>query len=385
VAHTVTETGRIQTTWLIVLSAAVWAVAALPVAGQLRIPPKAGTPPATAPAPGASAGDKKPALDARRETLDLPVQFRKKKGDAEGRKAVVDRAIELGGQAPAAVLAAVQAEMAPLAARYRQAFYKEAQQKVRAQLKDVKPQDIDAHRQAIMATVNQPDLAKEMIVDKADPALKQLQERLLVSPEAVLAGAEALQKMRDELAALGQFADRLTEALPATAGKAAGAPAPARSDATLRADEEVAALMVIAADDKARKVLLDNLPLEAKIQPEEAKGIRFMNQVRILAGLAPCAIDTRLCDAARDHSKDMVEKTFFAHESPVSGKSQPWDRAKNFGTSANAENIASGASTGVEAIMQWWHSPGHLKNMMASHGRAGLGNFQKTWTQMFGG
>ncbi|MCX5674319.1 MAG: CAP domain-containing protein [Planctomycetota bacterium] len=379
-----TETGRIQTTWLIALSAAVWAVAALPAAGQLRIPPKAGTPPATAPAPGASAGDKKPALDARRETLDLPVQFRKKKGDAEGRKAVVDRAIELGGQAPAAVLAAVQAEMTPLAARYRQAFYKEAQQKVRAQLKDSKPQDIDAHRQAIMAAVNQPDLAKETIVEKADPALKQLQERLLVSPEAVLAGAEALQKMRDELAALGQFADRLTEALPA-AGKAAGAPAPARSDATLRADEEVAALMVIAADDKARKVLLDNLPLEAKIQPEEAKGIRFMNQVRILAGLAPCAIDTRLCDAARDHSKDMVEKKFFAHESPVPGKSQPWDRAKNFGTSANAENIASGASTGLEAIMQWWHSPGHLKNMMASHSRAGLGNYQKTWTQMFGG
>jgi uncharacterized protein YkwD len=35
--------------------------------------------------------------------------------------------------------------------------------------------------------------------------------------------------------------------------------------------------------------------------------------------------------------------------------------------------------------MQWWHSPGHLKNMMGSHGRVGLGNFQKTWTQMFGG
>ncbi|MCX5685710.1 MAG: CAP domain-containing protein, partial [Planctomycetota bacterium] len=382
------------------MAAVILAALAMPAAGQLRIPPKGSPPPTPTTAPGdasaAPSSDKKTPADLKREAADLPVQFRKKKGDAEGRKAVVDRAIELGGAAVTGVLAAVQAEMAPLAPKYRQAFYKEAQQKVRTKLADTKPQDIEALRQTIKSTVALADLTKEVVVEKADPALKQLEEKMLVTPDAVLADAEPLKKMRDELTVLAQFAQRLTDALPPPApktgappaakdGSAAAPPAPTpKFEEALATDEEVATLMVIAADDKARKVLLDNVPLELKIQPEEAKGIRFFNQVRLLAGLGPCAIDTRLCDAGRDHAKDMVEKSFFAHESPVAGKKTPWDRAKNFGASANAENIANGASSGAATIMQWWHSPGHLKNMMGSHNRVGLGNFKTTWTQMLG-
>lgn len=396
--YAATETQHTRRTGLIALAAVILAAMALPAAGQLRIPPKGAPPPApttapgTTPAPAAPAGDKKTAADLKREAADLPVQFRKKKGDAEGRKAVVDRAIELGGPAVAGVLAAVQAEMAPLQPKYRQAFYKEAQQKVRTQLKDVKSQDIEALRQTIVSTVGRGDLTKEMVVEKADPALKELEGKMLVRPEAVLADAEALKKMRDDLSALAQFAQRLTDAQPPPVAKTGAPPAPnegpspaaVKFEEALAADEEVATLMVIAADDKARKVLLDNIPLESKIQPEEAKGIRFLNQVRLLAGLGPCAIDTRLCEAARDHSKDMAEKSFFAHESPVAGKKTPWDRAKNFGASAGAENIAAGSAGGQSTIMQWWHSPGHLKNMMGSHNRVGLGNFKTTWTQMLG-
>ena len=385
--HAATDTQPIHRRWLTALAVAVGAVAAMPAAAQLGIPPKGSTPPAsTAPAPDTSSADKKTPADLKREAADLPVLFRKRKGDADGRKAVVDRAIELGGQAVTGVLAAVNTELAPLQVRYRQAFYKESQQKVREKLKDSTPQDIEGRRAVIMNTVNQADLAKEMIVEKADPALRELQQKLVVTPKVVLAGAEPLQKMRDELVLLSGFAQRLAGALPAPQARAAGdPPAAAKFEAALRTDEEVAALMVIAADDRDRKVLLDNVPLESKIQPEEAKGLRFLNQVRILAGLAPCAIDTRLCDAGRDHSKDMVEKKFFAHESPVPGKRQPWDRAKNFGTTATSENIAFGAASGPETIMQWWHSPGHLQNMMASHRRVGLGKYEKTWTQMFGG
>jgi len=395
--HVATQTRCTLTTWL--AAAVILTALAMPAAGQLRIQPKGGAAPTPAAAPaapsvsGAAASDKKTPADLKREAADLPVQFRKKKGDAEGRMAVVDRAIELGGLAVTGVAAAVQTEMAPLQARYKQAFYDEAQQKVRAQLKNVKPQDIEALQQTIMSTVGRADLTKEIVVEKADPALKELQRKMLVTPEAVLAEAETLKKMRDELTALARFAQRLADAQPAPTAKAAAAPA-AKDGATattptfeetLATDEQVAALMVIAADDRARKVLLDNLPLELKIQPEEARGIRFFNQVRLLAGLRPCAIDTRLCEAARDHAKDMVEKKFFAHESPVAGKKTPWDRAKNFGTTAGAENIAAGAAAGQATIMQWWHSPGHLKNMMGSHNRVGLGNFKTTWTQMLGG
>jgi uncharacterized protein YkwD len=58
---------------------------------------------------------------------------------------------------------------------------------------------------------------------------------------------------------------------------------------------------------------------------------------------------------------------------------------ENFGATANAENIANGSAGGPDTILQWWHSPGHLKNMMDSHSRVGLGCFQKTWTMMLGG
>jgi len=91
-----------------------------------------------------------------------------------------------------------------------------------------------------------------------------------------------------------------------------------------------------------------------------------------------------LYDAARDHAKDMVEKKFFAHDSPVPGKKTPWARAKRFGTSAHAENIAAGANTGADTIRLWWYSPGHHKNMMGGHARVGLGRHKKTWTQLFG-
>ncbi|MFI5378131.1 MAG: CAP domain-containing protein [Tepidisphaerales bacterium] len=54
------------------------------------------------------------------------------------------------------------------------------------------------------------------------------------------------------------------------------------------------------------------------------------------------------------------------------------------GTSASAENIASGTGTGEGAIRMWWHSPGHHKNMLARQHRTGLGRSGNHWTQMFG-
>jgi uncharacterized protein YkwD len=69
----------------------------------------------------------------------------------------------------------------------------------------------------------------------------------------------------------------------------------------------------------------------------------------------------------------------------VPGKATPWDRARQAGTSASAENIAAGTATGAGANKMWFHSPGHFKNMLSTgHHRMGLGNNGKIWTQMFG-
>ena len=103
----------------------------------------------------------------------------------------------------------------------------------------------------------------------------------------------------------------------------------------------------------------------------------------MLVGLNALVLDPKLCAAARDHSKDMAEKGFFAHESPVPGKKTPWDRAKNFGTTASGENIFMGSNDPHAAITGWFYSPGHHKNMFRPNlVRMGLGCTGKHWTQM---
>lgn len=162
-------------------------------------------------------------------------------------------------------------------------------------------------------------------------------------------------------------------------------------------DKDPAAVLGIGKDDAAkenalnvskmsaadRQVLEKNEKLAKEIKSEEAEGIRQLNEWRIALGLNALLIDPKLCDTGRDHSKDMAEQGFFAHESPVKGKKSPWDRAKNFGTKASSENIAinDGAKASNRA---WFHSPGHHKNMFAE-GRThiGLGGHGRHWTQMF--
>jgi len=137
-------------------------------------------------------------------------------------------------------------------------------------------------------------------------------------------------------------------------------------------------------DAATRAVLAANLQLASKIDPEEARCVLDLNLTRNLLGLAPVLIDLALTAVARDHSADMERLNFFSHDSPVPGKTTPWDRAKRVGTTASAENIAAGTLDGAVANLMWWHSPGHHKNMLGQHARVGLGRSGKYWTELFG-
>jgi uncharacterized protein YkwD len=136
--------------------------------------------------------------------------------------------------------------------------------------------------------------------------------------------------------------------------------------------------------EDARAALEANGKLVGKLDPEEVRAILACNLMRQLLGLSVLTIDTKLCDAARDHSKDMRTLNFFSHTSPVAGKTTPFDRAKNFGTSASGENIAMGYADGNAANQGWFHSPGHHKNMLGNHNRIGLGVDGSYYTEMFG-
>jgi hypothetical protein len=113
------------------------------------------------------------------------------------------------------------------------------------------------------------------------------------------------------------------------------------------------------------------------------QGIRDLNIMRLIFGQGVLAVNVKLCAASTDHSKDMNEKGFFAHESPVPGKKTPWDRAKNFETVAHGENIAMGMRDSFGANKGWFLSPGHFKNMFkSSFKKVGLGGYERHWTQM---
>ena len=163
------------------------------------------------------------------------------------------------------------------------------------------------------------------------------------------------------------------------------APAPPKFEDALADQERLAAIIVLVLDEAGQKVLLANEALEPTLDPEEARCIRDLNRMRVLLRLNPLKIDPGLGSAARDHSTDMVKQKFFSHESPVGGKRNFQDRARKFGSTANAENIAQGQPTGVAVNLDWFHSPGHHVNMMNRHwSRVGVGRFEKTWTEMFG-
>lgn len=109
------------------------------------------------------------------------------------------------------------------------------------------------------------------------------------------------------------------------------------------------------------------------------------DSVRMLCGLSPLVIDSKLCVAATSHSADMEAHDFFAHESPLPGKKEPWDRARLAGPTAAAENIFMGSTPGPDAVRAWFLSPGHHKNLLGDgHRRQGLGRSGAYWTQLFG-
>ena len=257
--------------------------------------------------------------------------------------------------------------------------------------------EIDELRKTILRNARDANLTKEQVVAESDPAIARLTELMHVSLEEVYA---ADGKLSDEffglLASLETYgrlyeyfdrarqhvaesddALRLLKQIPEIES-------PAEEEARLVDAQQRITLSAIPMNESDRRVLRENEGLAAEIDAQEAAGILELNLIRIRCGLNALRIDTKLCEAGRDHSKDMKELDFFSHTSPVEGKETFGQRASNFGTSAKSENIARGQRTGKAAIDGWWHSPGHHRNMMASASRIGIGRFEFHWTQLFG-
>jgi hypothetical protein len=130
----------------------------------------------------------------------------------------------------------------------------------------------------------------------------------------------------------------------------------------------------------------NNRHMEQFMDPEEIKDFNFVNVYREAIGLLPYEADPRLVQAARRHSKEMVDKNYFSHESPTPSEKDFGMRSKNAGYAGGAgENIASGTGTGEATFWLWFDSPGHHKNFAGGQNALGVGRWRDRWTQNFGG
>jgi len=98
----------------------------------------------------------------------------------------------------------------------------------------------------------------------------------------------------------------------------------------------------------------------------------LLNRVRARHGLHPLRLNRKLSRAARRHSRDMVRRRYFAHDS-LDGRS-PFARmraTRYVPRSASwmlGENIGWGSgSLGEPAalVRAWMHSPGHRANILS--------------------
>jgi uncharacterized protein YkwD len=321
----------------------------------------------------------------RQEIQKLVGMYRLAKADKEKKKEAVQLAIQHGPAATAAMLEAICRELQPQIERYRNTFFKQAQTMATKQVGKADVQEILTLRQKVLSLSQRPDFSKELIEREADPAMKRLEEIFVLDRQKVLDAFPHLQKERERLGELGQLWEQCAVALWETAP--AGVEKPAQKptfEQYLEGEEALAAGLAAPMDPQNRQILALNARLASQLDPEEARTVLALNLTRNLLGLPALVIDLKLCEAARDHCQDMQKLGFFSHESPVPGKKTPWDRAKRFGTTASAENIAAGYQDGRAVNLGWFHSPGHHRNMLGNHRRVGVGRAGGYFTEMFG-
>jgi uncharacterized protein YkwD len=106
----------------------------------------------------------------------------------------------------------------------------------------------------------------------------------------------------------------------------------------------------------------------ARGDPDEGATLCLLNAERRRNGLRPLRENAALRRAAERHATDMVERDFFAHESPEG--TDPHQRIRAAGyrdPRLTGENLANGereAGAPSSIVDGWMHSPGHRANIL---------------------
>ncbi|NUN49345.1 MAG: FHA domain-containing protein [Candidatus Brocadiae bacterium] len=136
-----------------------------------------------------------------------------------------------------------------------------------------------------------------------------------------------------------------------------------------------------------RKVWEYNRKNDGGMSGFEIDCITITNEYREMMGREILQHDELLGKTAEKHSTEMVEMAYFAHESPISTRRTPMDRAKLEGyTGGVGENIATGYGSPKAAFDGWYNSSGHHRNMLSdAWNHIGIGCVNGTmWTENLG-
>ncbi|MHB8856496.1 MAG: CAP domain-containing protein [Bellilinea sp.] len=131
----------------------------------------------------------------------------------------------------------------------------------------------------------------------------------------------------------------------------------------------------------------------------EQRVVELVNIERVNAGLPPLKRNDQLDLAVRDHTRDLVEDDYFAHDTMdwVNGELKsvcgPFTRMNLYytGWSIAGENLAAGYSTPEAVVQGWMSSSGHRDNILnPKFKEIGVGYYQGAakytyyWGQDFG-
>ncbi len=198
-----------------------------------------------------------------------------------------------------------------------------------------------------------------------------------------LGGAERtlriLQEVDDrlhELQALGLESDATIDLL---LGLDAGAAEVSIRDLAVTRDERRKRI------EYDRSVALVNATVATSLTNEERQQLAVTNAYRQMFGRRALAVNEKLVQSARKHSRWMSDSGVFSHFSTLPNLRSPFDRMRAEGYERGvSENIAMAA--GPEgAHAGWIRSSGHHRNiLMASHTELGVGASGWNWTQNFG-
>ena len=121
---------------------------------------------------------------------------------------------------------------------------------------------------------------------------------------------------------------------------------------------------------------------------DELEVFNLINQQRSQNGLSPLKIDYEVQRVARIKAQDMVNNSYFSHNSPTYGS--PFNMLNSFKVSYRTagENIA-GNSSNSATVTAWMNSSGHKANILnSSFNYTGIGvvngsKYGKIYVQMF--